>query len=558
MVTKNPFRYRGSLNPEEDKDVLIDREEANWEFIKRLVRGQYLSLIGARQIGKTTFLKRLPSRIEHELPNPIFLFVDLQTYASYNLEEIYQHLGQTIIKHLPQKLQREVKKPPSCGNEFKALLSEICHRHKGKVVLILDEFEGIASRGRGNANDLLSCLRAIKHESSPEFRKLNVIIAGHIDLYEFGNISFSPYLNVSAEVKLKEFELKDTKRLGKVLFERLNIPFEEAMVRKIHQATAGFPYLVQKIYSLIFDAIVEEERVFAGKLVDEIVDRIVEERHDLSTIMIKTIEENMRFFEPTIKILDSKEGKIEKKELDSEDIRKLELLSAIKEEGGFLYLRNPIIERKLRNHFGDKKRAEIYLIHNRSYEAAKYKKRIKGFDPTKDALEILDNEIDRLDLDSTCNLITQMAIIFFGFDRARLYFLREKGLNKDKPIRYEFELVSAHERDSKEPDKTIEVAADKKGTIISFQEAQEGVFKEVFDTGEQVFIENSQKDKRVNKEFLKLFNPRSFIATPLKSRDRVFGIIVTDKEMSENEISPNDIDSISTFMRYASKLRASA
>ena len=81
----------------------------------------------------------------------------------------------------------------------------------------------------------------------------------------------------------------------------------------------------------------------------------------------------------------------------------------------------------------------------------------------------------------------------------------------------------------------------------------EGIAGYVMETGKPLVVDDVTKDKRFSNKVDKLtrFNTRSIIATPLKTDDKIFGVIELINRINEEAFSEQDLDLLSSIAEYA-------
>jgi hypothetical protein len=62
-MMKNPYKFIGPLDPVEDKIVCMPRSKEKTRVLSGVMNGDYWTILGPRQIGKTTFLRQLMSEL---------------------------------------------------------------------------------------------------------------------------------------------------------------------------------------------------------------------------------------------------------------------------------------------------------------------------------------------------------------------------------------------------------------------------------------------------------------------------------------------------------------
>ena len=64
-MKKNPYKFRGPLDLDKDKLVLVTRSYDLDRVCNGIKNGEYWAILGPRQIGHTTFLRQIIKKIEN-------------------------------------------------------------------------------------------------------------------------------------------------------------------------------------------------------------------------------------------------------------------------------------------------------------------------------------------------------------------------------------------------------------------------------------------------------------------------------------------------------------
>ena len=95
-MQKNPYKFTGPLDPVVNKNVCIRRTEEIDKVITGIRQGDYWTILGPRQIGKTTFLRQL----KHELSVFPSIYIDMEI-SPKNDESFYEWVIESIKDQLP-------------------------------------------------------------------------------------------------------------------------------------------------------------------------------------------------------------------------------------------------------------------------------------------------------------------------------------------------------------------------------------------------------------------------------------------------------------------------
>lgn len=254
------FETRGPVYPEDNYSVA--RTDELSDFINRLEKGRYVVLFAPRQTGKTTFFHRAVETLPTETYFPIR--IDFQ--ASKNLEPavFYQGVYEDIREEIEAVFQRrgsasspaltefldntKITDHLSMRRFFRRFANFLEHHHnKQKVVLIIDEFDGIP---RAVLSDFLYSLRHI-YLSGRERCPHSVGIVGVKSIAQLNyDRSISPF-NIQDEFKLPNFTLEQVRELLSQYTDEVGQPFDPAVIESIHKQTAGQPVLANRFAQIL-------------------------------------------------------------------------------------------------------------------------------------------------------------------------------------------------------------------------------------------------------------------------------------------------------------------
>ncbi|MYA69468.1 AAA family ATPase [Candidatus Poribacteria bacterium] len=216
------FETRGPVYPEDN--YVVARTDELSDFINRLEKGRYVVLFAPRQTGKTTFFHRALEILSTDVYFPIR--IDFQ--ASNNLEPavFYQGLYEDICEEIEAVFQKrssasspaltgfldntQITNHLSMRRFFRRFSNFLEHHHnRQKIVLIIDEFDGIP---RAVLSDFLYSLRHI-YLSGRDRCPHSVGIVGVKSITQLNyDRSISPF-NIQDEFKLPNFTLEQVREL---------------------------------------------------------------------------------------------------------------------------------------------------------------------------------------------------------------------------------------------------------------------------------------------------------------------------------------------------------
>jgi hypothetical protein len=260
---KRIFEDSGLVNPEEAYYVPLDNvTNRKKQDIKTMVdRGRYFSIFAPRQSGKTTFFKRICDEL-HKDRTYIGIILNFQKYEESNKTQFYAQIEKKLYHQLRKRL-KEVGCNKSEAVEhfleghrltdhisFGLLFEELNQLIEfKKIVIFIDEFDGIPVSELGNfltnLRDLYQEYKEVKHKA---LYSIGLVGIRNITKLIVGGVS--PF-NIADQVDLPPFSLKNVRDLYAQYTAETNQPFREEAVRKVYDETAGQPWLVNRLGTIL-------------------------------------------------------------------------------------------------------------------------------------------------------------------------------------------------------------------------------------------------------------------------------------------------------------------
>ena len=143
----NPFYHRGAIRHETN---FYGRKRETEQMLGLLCKGQSVSLIGPRRIGKSSFLLHLCRPQVHEkwdisVDQFIFIYIDCQEIGDSSADEIYDLLVDTLTTELENR-DHIIETPPNQSG-YRALDRRLNRLKRAglQVAILFDEFELLAA-----------------------------------------------------------------------------------------------------------------------------------------------------------------------------------------------------------------------------------------------------------------------------------------------------------------------------------------------------------------------------------------------------------------------------
>ena len=246
------FKTHGPLNAA-DTDVMIDRPELRraLKLAQQPSITQYVAILSARQMGKTTLLFRLMELLKGRYP---CAFVDLATMRDQGSGACFRYVAEqiaTALKTSPwagSRLPNASQVSDSVG--LVGFLADLASCvTSDRLIVMVDEVGALNSEA---SDALFNALRSVFTQGrgpNPRLARYLFYFGGAVDLYTLTYGSNSP-LNICEKIYLSEFSRTDVDRLVGV-FHRLNVSVPDGISERIFYYTAGHPYLTMRMCALL-------------------------------------------------------------------------------------------------------------------------------------------------------------------------------------------------------------------------------------------------------------------------------------------------------------------
>ncbi len=276
MMTKNPYKYKGALDPFKDQLVCIPRLKDLNRVIAGTESGEYWNILGSRQVGKSTFLRQIQNHLHNEYP--IYLSFEVSPETK---ENFYQWLTDNICERIPAMKKRiKINEKLDPKNRFLDFLEKFQPLKDKKIILLFDEIEGTPS-----LKDFLDIWRTV-HESRYDKKSLEryaIITAGSTDLIALSVGRTSPY-DVAENLYLKDFSDKESEILITRPFEKLGIIIEPKAIQELFSQSGGHPQMLQHACFKLVNTALSQGRSISEKDVAEALYSLTKENTTISLL----------------------------------------------------------------------------------------------------------------------------------------------------------------------------------------------------------------------------------------------------------------------------------
>ena len=260
---KRMFEDAGTVDPKMSYHINLENvTNTKGQGVKTLVDlGRYFSIFAPRQSGKTTFFEDFCDELEIN-PDYAAILLSFQDYKNIDSKRFYQLIQRDIYEQLIDRLDYvncprldAVKVYLNSHNisdhtSFREFFEELNRMVQfKKIVIFIDEFDGIPLRELEN---FLTTLRELyqKYKKHTDKALYSVGLVGIRNITKLIVGGISPF-NIADKVKLPPFTLQNVRDLYAQYTEETNQPFTEEAVKKVYNETAGQPWLVNRIGTIL-------------------------------------------------------------------------------------------------------------------------------------------------------------------------------------------------------------------------------------------------------------------------------------------------------------------
>nr|MBC7244079.1 AAA-like domain-containing protein [Chloroflexota bacterium] len=246
------FHFIGPLPA--DSELFVGRKK-ELRKVRDLCLGplnSYVTVVGARQTGKTSFLYRLQKEIAPYLP-PVL--VNLRLIPDATPSGLFQFMATEIVKQLGLFSLLHIADRISSGPEFEQLLNEL-PAQVGRVAILLD---GIGSLPEKTAIYMANVLRAVFSDrfltGFEALGRFIFLLAGGSELLNLTMTVVSPFSNIATNVYLPDLSLGEVKQLMAYGFSgtSMKVGRIHELAEAIYGQTHGHPYLTQRMAAHLAD-----------------------------------------------------------------------------------------------------------------------------------------------------------------------------------------------------------------------------------------------------------------------------------------------------------------
>ena len=357
ITPKRFFEDSGLVDPANSYHVNLEHvTNTRGQDIKTMVDlGRYFSIFAPRQSGKTTFFEGVCRQLATD-PAYIPILLSFQDCKSLETKRFYNQIQESLYEQLLNRLAftacPQLDAVKSCLGScplwdhvsFRELFEALNRKVKQKkIVIFIDEFDGIP---RSELENFLTTLRELyqKYKMRMDKALYSVGLVGIRNITKLTVGGVSPF-NIADQVKLPPFSLENVRDLYGQYTAETNQPFTGGAVERVFRETAGQPWLVNRLGTLLTVGIKPEttDSVNEGDVKDAVERLLYEENSHFDNITEKARQFKETFVDVVFNGVDYVPGDEEQSLLLTHGL--------VKTEGKKLFVANPIYGKRFAKTF---------------------------------------------------------------------------------------------------------------------------------------------------------------------------------------------------------------
>ncbi|MCK4766235.1 MAG: AAA-like domain-containing protein [Candidatus Aminicenantes bacterium] len=257
------FEKKGVVNPRTSYYVLLENVvNSDKQDMKTMVDlGRYFSIFAPRQSGKSTFLEQICSEL-HRDPTYAVILLSFQNLKNVDKREFYKEIEKVLYARLKNRLREVNCKKCAVVESFLEnhhLKDHLSFMHLfeelnriiefKKITVFIDEFDGIPL---SELENFLTTLRELYMKCKKVEQKAlySVGLIGIRNVTKLIVSGKSPF-NIADQVDMPPFSLKNVRDLYAQYTAETNQPFTEEAVKRVHRESAGQPWLVNRLGTIL-------------------------------------------------------------------------------------------------------------------------------------------------------------------------------------------------------------------------------------------------------------------------------------------------------------------
>jgi len=244
------FYYRGPL-PNESR--LYVGRQPELKQVTNLLAGPlrgYVTVVGANQVGKTSFLYRVQKQLGRHCPSAL---VNLQMIPDATPSGLFSYIASEMVKQLGLRGLVSSAMMVDSGPEFAHWLGDL-PPNVAKAAILIDAIDNLPDK---TAIYLANVLRGVfddRHLPGSEgLARFVFLLAGGSELLNLTMTAVSPFSNIATRVHLPDLSLGEVRQLMAYGFSGtpVAVSFVDELAEAVYERTHGHPYLTQRLGDML-------------------------------------------------------------------------------------------------------------------------------------------------------------------------------------------------------------------------------------------------------------------------------------------------------------------
>ena len=268
-TSSNPYKFREPLDPEKNQLICIDRKKAIKRITKGIDEGEYFSILGPKQIGKTTFLYQLQKELSK---NYYVIYVSCSELPSVP-QLFYKQVINKFLAVIPSNYSLKHNTIIEGYGDYSlyGFLSNIKLKNvNARIIFMFDDIEKIDFR-----TDFLKNWKKIYLDRYKNriLKSYILITTSSVDPLVITSSSNTPF-DVSERMQLNDFSSDDVNRFIDRSFRALNIDITKKAKKKLNRQLSGHPAFLQHVCYLLRQKMGNKSRTIKTKDIQISIDEL--------------------------------------------------------------------------------------------------------------------------------------------------------------------------------------------------------------------------------------------------------------------------------------------
>ena len=248
---ENPYY---TVNPITESGKFFGQARILRRLFSAISRGESVSLVGPRRIGKTSILRciglpEIQTRFEYDLSRHILAFIDVRACLQKTSKDFFEVISDEIVLASNRKGLKTLNLSREGEDRFSNLLEQV--KDQGfHTVLLLDAFDNIT----WNKHFDLSFFEFLRSQASA--RRVCYVTASISPLSEivrYSELQSSPFFNYFSRYDVQPLAPDEARALAMIPSSEAGCPFTEDEAEQVLKLAGHHPFFIQRVCHFLFE-----------------------------------------------------------------------------------------------------------------------------------------------------------------------------------------------------------------------------------------------------------------------------------------------------------------